>query len=55
MRPAKALNEKDIKKMIMEKYGVEEKDVQRMKYSYVVLLGKEEGDNEDKLETEAAE
>lgn len=50
MRPAKALNEKDIKKMIMEKYGVEEKDVQRMKYSYVVLLGEEEEEDEDVVE-----
>ncbi len=47
MRLAKALNEKDIKKMIMEKYGVEEKDVQRMKYSYVVLLGKEEEEEDE--------
>ena len=38
MRQSITLDSKDVKKLIAEKYGVEEKDVVASKYSYTVLL-----------------
>ena len=38
MSDAVLLSEQDVKKLIAEKFGVEEKDVIRSQYSYVVKV-----------------
>lgn len=45
MSNAVMLDEKDVKKLIAEKYNVEENSIYRMQYSYVIKL-KNENDSE---------
>lgn len=50
------LKREDIRKIIAEKYNVPEENIVQSQYSYTVTLeDMEEDDDEDKLETEAAE
>lgn len=50
------LKREDIRKIIAEKYNVPEENIVQSQYSYTVTLEDMEEDNdEDKLETEAAE
>lgn len=41
MKSAIVLEQSDIKKLIAEKYGVDEKAVIKTQYSYIVLTGDE--------------
>ena len=41
MKSAIVLEQSDIKAIIAEKYGVEEKQVIKTQYSYIVLTGEE--------------
>lgn len=42
MDKAIVLNESDIKKIIAEKFNIEEKDIIKNKYSYTVITEREE-------------
>lgn len=42
MKNALVIEQSDIKKIIAEKYGVEEKSVIKTQYSYIVLISEEE-------------
>lgn len=44
MKEAIVLEQKDIRKIIAEKYGVPEKQVIKAQYSYIVMLEKEDDD-----------
>lgn len=41
MKPAIVLEQSDVKAIIAEKYGVDEKEVIKTQYSYIVLTGEE--------------
>ena len=52
MKTALVLEQSDVKKIIAEKYGVEEKQVIKTQYSYIVLTGKDgESDSPGTKET----
>lgn len=44
MKPAIVLEQSDVKAIIAEKYGVDEKEVIKTQYSYIVLTGEEKTD-----------
>ncbi len=46
MKAAKVLNQKEIRKIIAEHFGVDEEQVINSKYSYIII-DKEEMNNED--------
>ena len=46
MRNAIVLNQKDIKKMLAEHYGVDEKDILNSQYSYTIMLTEENSEDE---------
>ena len=54
MKRAIVLDQKDIVKIIAEKYGVSEKDVLKSQYSYTVILP-EEGEEEPEQDDSEAE
>jgi len=46
MKNAFVIEQSDIKALIAEKYGVDEKSVIKTQYSYIVLIGKETAETE---------
>lgn len=47
MRKAIILDKNDVKTLIAEHFGVEEKDVIQSAYSYTVAIGKEEAEDSE--------
>lgn len=45
MKKAIVLDANDIRKILAEKYGVDEKDVIKSQYSYIIATGGDDNDN----------
>lgn len=47
MKQAVIVEAKDIKKILADYYKVQEKDIMQNKYSYTIILEREENENEN--------
>lgn len=46
MKQAKVIEQKDIKKILAEKFGVDENNVIKAQYSYIIIESSEENEDE---------
>ena len=51
MKQAKVIEQKDIKKILAEKFGVDENNVIKAQYSYIIIEGSEENEDEQTKRT----
>lgn len=46
MKQAKVIEQKDIKKILAEKFGVDENNIIKSQYSYIIIESSEESEEE---------